>query len=64
VGTLFILLGLCSAIPLIGLVLGLAFLIAFGFSFRSDRVAIVGGRCVLGICAVCAFLVLIDQVRR
>ena len=59
-GVVFILLGLTSAIALIGLVLGLAALIAFGFSFRSDRVAILGGRCVLGICAVCAFLMLVD----
>jgi len=59
-GAVFILLGLVSAIALIALVLGLAFLIAFGFSLRSDRVAIVGGRCVLGICAVCAFLLLLD----
>ena len=47
--SLFILLSYVGSLHVIGLALALLTLVALAFSFRSDRVAVVGGRCILGL---------------
>lgn len=48
---LFVLLGSVTSLG-VGLVLASTALVVLAFSFRSDRVAIVGGRCVIGLIAL------------